>query len=75
MDRIVFSLSTGKVSDVVALNGTYYLLLVEERKAGVTKPLSEMREDIERKLLQEERQKMQQGWLNRLRKKAYIQIY
>ena len=75
MDRAAFSLTPGKVSEVIVLGGTYYLLLVEEKKGGVTKPLKDLREEIERRLTQEERQKMQQGWLSRLRKKAFIKIY
>jgi hypothetical protein len=81
LNRIVFTLPTGKVSDVIALTDpesnqrNFYLLLAEAKKPGVTKPLSELRPDIERRLMQEERQKMQQSWINRLRKKAYIKIY
>ncbi len=75
MERVAFTLTTGKVSEVLTLNNAYYLLFVESKKGGVTKPLSELRPEIERRLMQEERQKMQQGWLTRLRKKAYFKIY
>jgi parvulin-like peptidyl-prolyl isomerase len=75
MERVVFGLKKGKVSDVVTLNQTYYILLAEDRKDGVTKPLKDVRDQIEKYLLQQERQKMQQGWIERLRKKAYIKIF
>jgi parvulin-like peptidyl-prolyl isomerase len=75
LERAVFALAPGKVSDVVSIGSNYYLLLAEAKKGGVTKPLSEIRGEIERRLTQEERQKMQQGWLAKLRKKAYIKIY
>jgi parvulin-like peptidyl-prolyl isomerase len=75
MERIVFSLPTGKVSEVLEMSGTYYLLLVEQKKGGNSKPLKEVRDEIERRLLQIERQKQQQGWLERLRKKAYVKVY
>lgn len=75
MERLVFALTPGKVSTVVTMGNGYYLLLVESRKGGVTKPLAEVRGEIERRLGQEERQKMQQTWLTRLRKKAYFKIY
>jgi peptidyl-prolyl cis-trans isomerase SurA len=74
-DRVVFTLKPGKVSDVVAIGPAFYLFLAEQKKGGVTKPLAEMRAEIERRLIQEERQKMQQAWLAKLRKKAYIKIY
>ena len=57
------------------MNQNFYLLLAEDRKDGVTKPLKEVRDGIEKYLLQQERQKLQQGWIERLRKKAFIKIY
>lgn len=75
MEAIVFRLPTGKVSDVIQLNQSYYLMLAEERKGGVTKPLKDVRREIESRLLQAERQKDQQDWLQRLRKKAFVKIH
>lgn len=75
LEKVIFSLNKGKISDVVSLDGRYYLMMAEDKKPGVTRPLAEVRGDIERVLLSEERQKMQQGWLARLRKKAYFKIY
>ena len=75
MERAIFRLPTGKVSDVVELNQAYYLMLVEQKKGGIAKPLKELRKEIEARLLQVERQKDQQEWLQRLRKKAYIKIF
>jgi peptidyl-prolyl cis-trans isomerase SurA len=74
MEQVVFRLPTGKVSDVIEMNQTYYLMLVKEKKGGISKPLKELRPEIERRLLQVESQKQQQEWLQRLRKKASIQI-
>ena len=75
MEQVVFSLPLKKVSEIIELNQTYYIMLAEEKKGGTSKPLSELRGEIERRLLQIERQKDQQGWLQRLRKKAYVKIY
>ncbi len=75
MEQIFFRLPTGKVSDIVELNNAYYLMLVEQKKGGIVKPLKELRKEIENHLLQVERQKDQQEWLQRLRKKAYVKIY
>jgi parvulin-like peptidyl-prolyl isomerase len=74
MEAVVFRLPQGKVSEIIELNQTYYLLLAEQKKGGNTKPLKEVRDEIERRLLQIERQKQQQGWIERLRKKAYVKI-
>ncbi len=75
LERVIFAQKTGKVSEIVSLNATYYLLLVEARKAGDVKPLKAMRGDIEKHLMQVERQKLQQVWTDRLRKKAFVKIY
>lgn len=75
MERVVFNLSTGKVSEIIELNQNFYIMLAEEKKGGISKPLKEVRPEIERQLLQVERQKEQQEWIQRLRKKAYIKIY
>ena len=75
MEQVVFHLPTGKVSDIIQLNQTFYIMLVEQKKGGVTKPLKDLRKEIENRLLQVERQKDQQEWLQRLRKKAFVKIY
>ena len=75
MEQVVFRLPTGKISDIIELNQTFYIMLVEQKKGGIAKPLKELRTEIENRLLQVERQKDQQEWLGRLRKKAYVKIY
>ena len=75
MEQVIFHLPTGKVSDIIQLNQTYYIMLVEQKKGGITKPLKDLRKEIEGRLLQVERQKDQQEWLQRLRKKAFVKIY
>lgn len=74
LTRIAFNLKAGEISPVVELQGTYYILQVEARKNAQIKPISEVREQIERDLVQQERQKSQDRWLNSLRQKAYIKI-
>ena len=73
--KVAFNLKPGKVSEVVEFANSYYLLLVEARRNAVTKPLSEVRSEIERSLLQEERQKREKEWVEKLRKKAYIKTF
>ena len=75
LTKHAFSLAKGKVSPVIELGNSYYLLYVEEKKPASTKPLAEVRESIEKKLVQEERQKRQQEWVAKLRKKAYIKLF
>lgn len=71
---IAFSLNAGEVSPVVTIDSTYYILMVEARKAAKLKPIGEVRDEIEKNLIQLERMKAQDRWLETLRKKAYIKI-
>jgi len=70
-----FALKAGQLSKVVELGDNYYLLYVEARKNAETKPLSVVREDVEKKVLQTERQAAQDKWIAGLRAKAYIRIF
>ena len=75
LTKIAFSLKPGDVSEVTELAGSYYLLYVEAKKNGTTKPLTEVHDDIENKLQQEQRQKAQEKWIETLRQKAFIKVY
>lgn len=71
---IAFKLKPGEISEVVELQGSYYILQAEARKEAAVKPVSEVREEIERDLIQKERLRAQQRWIDTLRAKSYIKI-
>lgn len=75
LSKAAFALKPGQVSDVVEVGNNYYLLFVEARKNASVKPLAEVRSEIEKKLLQAERTKAQQKWIEGLRKKAFIKTF
>jgi parvulin-like peptidyl-prolyl isomerase len=75
LTKAAFSLKPGEISKILDLYGNYYLLYCEAKKSATTKPYAELRETIEKKLIQEERQKQQEEWLAKLRKKAFVKIY
>lgn len=74
LTKAAFSLQPGAVSPVIQIGDSYYILYVEARKNASVKPISEVREAIEQNLMQQERMKAQQRWLDTLRQKAYIKI-
>jgi parvulin-like peptidyl-prolyl isomerase len=74
LTQAAFSLKAGGISPVITLGDSYYILNVEARKNASVKPISEVREAIEQNLMQQERMKAQQRWLDTLRQKAYIKI-
>ena len=73
--KIAFALKPGVCSQIIDLGNSYFLLYVEAKKSAETKPLSAVREDIEKKLLLDARQVAQSAYTAKLRKKAYIKIY
>jgi peptidyl-prolyl cis-trans isomerase SurA len=75
LTKVAFSLKPGEVSKVIEIGGSYYLLFVEARKAASAKPLKELHDEIEKTLMQTERQRLQEEWIKKLRKPAYIKIY
>lgn len=74
LTKTAFALKSGEVSPVTQLGESYYILYVEARKNATVKPITEVREEIEGSLMQQERMKAQQRWMDTLRKKAYVKI-
>jgi peptidyl-prolyl cis-trans isomerase SurA len=75
LSKIAFSLQPGALSDVVQIGDTFYIMKVEAKKPGVVQPLAEVRDEINKKLIEEERIRMQDRWIDTLREKAYVKIY
>ncbi|MEP7072116.1 MAG: peptidylprolyl isomerase [Verrucomicrobiota bacterium] len=75
LEKVAFSLPSGKISNIVDVAGNYYILKVEERRGGATKPFPEVRAEIDKRLSQEEAQAQQERWLAGLRQKAYIKTF
>ena len=75
LGKVAFSLKPGKVSNIVDSSGSYWLLYVEARKAGGSRSFNEVRDDIQKKLLQVQEQEEQEKWLAGLRQKAYIKTF
>jgi peptidyl-prolyl cis-trans isomerase SurA len=74
LTNVAFSLRPGEVSPVIAIDNTYYIVIVEAKRHATIKPIGDVREEIEKNLIQQERTKAQQRWLDTLRQKAYIKI-
>ncbi len=75
LEKAAFALRAGKISNIVEVGGNYYIVKVDERRGGVTKSLAEVRPDVEKKILQEEAQRLQENWLTGLREKATIRTF
>jgi peptidyl-prolyl cis-trans isomerase SurA len=75
LEKFAFNMPAGRISNIVDYAGNYYILKVEDKHGGSTKSLTEVRADIEKKLVQEQAQEIQERWLASLRQKAYIKTF
>jgi peptidyl-prolyl cis-trans isomerase SurA len=75
LEKFAFNMPVGRISNIIDYAGNYYIIKVEDKRGGTTKSLAEARADIEKKLIQDEAQQIQERWVASLRKKAYIRTF
>ncbi len=73
--EIAFSLKPGQRSEVIELPEACYLMLVEDARAARVRPLSDIREEIERTLLLEQRAVTQKRYVEKLRHKTFVRFF
>ena len=75
LEKFAFNMPVGRISNIIDYAGNYYILKVEDKHPGTTKSLAEARDDIEKRLIQEEAQGLQERWIASLRAKAFIKTF
>lgn len=70
-----FTLKTGEKSGVIDTPEAYYILQVEDKREARVKPLPEVRDAIEKILLAKERTRLQQAWIDKLKKKTFLRTF
>ncbi len=75
LTNAAFALRAGEISDVLNVGNSYYIMMVEARKNSSVKTISDVRDEIEENLIQQEKGKRVQQWLDGLRESAYIKIF
>ncbi len=70
-----FALKPGELSEVIETPEAIYLMLVEESRSAHRKPLTEVRNEIERLLLTEEQNRLRKQYIDRLKKKTYLRYF
>jgi peptidyl-prolyl cis-trans isomerase SurA len=68
-------LKVGEYSDPIDAGDSYYLILVDESNPAHVKKLGEVRGDIEKDLLSQERARLEKQWIERLKKKTFLKYY
>jgi len=53
----------------------FYIMQVEEKRAAHFKPLNEVREQIEKDLLDQEQKRLTKQWIERLKKKTFVRYF
>jgi peptidyl-prolyl cis-trans isomerase SurA len=71
----VFSLKKGDVTETIMLPDGAFLLYAEDRKYAGIQPIDEVRESIERMLIQQMTNVSQERWLERLRRNGYVKHF
>jgi peptidyl-prolyl cis-trans isomerase SurA len=75
LSDVAFSLKPGEKSGVIETPGAHYILWAEDRKPEHIRPLSEVRNEIEKTLLAQEQDRLQRQWLDRLKKKTFVRYF
>ncbi len=70
-----FKLKPGQNSRILMTDDGYYILRVEDVRHSSVQPMADVRAQIEKTLIQEERQRLQQEWIDSLRSKAFIKMF
>ncbi|MBI3851695.1 MAG: peptidylprolyl isomerase [Verrucomicrobia bacterium] len=72
---VAFALKAGQRSGVIETADACYLMLVEDRRPAHTKSLGEVRDEIEKNLLVQERARLQKKWIDRLKNKSFVRYF
>ena len=72
---LAFALKLNELSDIIHLDKSYYLMLVEEKKPAQFKPLNEVRDEIEHTLISDERGRLQKKYIERLKTKSFVRYF
>jgi peptidyl-prolyl cis-trans isomerase SurA len=62
-------------ADKVPVPREFFIMLVEDKRTAHFKPLGDVREQIERSLLLEERNRIEKQWIERLKKKTFVRYF
>jgi peptidyl-prolyl cis-trans isomerase SurA len=73
-EEVIFNMKAGEISDVIRTPNGLHIVKVESFSKGSLRDFSELKPEIERRLLQEKMEKRFQDWTNELKDKAFIEI-
>jgi parvulin-like peptidyl-prolyl isomerase len=68
-------LKPGEKSGVIEVPQACYLLMVDDKRPAHIRPLSEVRDEIERTLSDQEQARLRQQWIDKLKKKTFVRYF
>ncbi len=72
---VAFALKPGELSGVIDTSQAIYIMLVEDKRATHTKPLADVREEIERNMIIQERERRQKQYIEKLKAKIFYRYF
>ncbi len=69
------TLKPGETSGVIETREACWLILLQEKTPARTKPLAAVRDQIEKNLLLDEQKRLENQWIDKLKKKTYIKTF
>jgi len=72
---VAFALKPGELSGVIDTSQAIYIMLVEDKRATHTKPLADVREEIERNMIIQERERRQKQYIEKLKQKIFYRYF
>jgi peptidyl-prolyl cis-trans isomerase SurA len=75
MAEVAFTLKQGQVSNVLDEEGFYIILVCDAIKYGKSKPLTEVRDEVERMVKSEKSKSILDKWMEDLRRRAVIKKF
>jgi peptidyl-prolyl cis-trans isomerase SurA len=73
-EQVIFAMKEGDISEVIRTPNGLHIVKVETFTKGSERPFSEIKAEIERRLLQEKSEKRFQDWTSELMDRAFIEI-
>jgi len=72
IDKVVFNMKDGEISGIVQTGVGYHIFKVEERRLARTLSIAEAKRDIEEAIFRQKVSEKLKGWVDSLKKNAYI---
>ena len=72
---VAFTLKAGEISPVIETPTALFIMLVEESKPAHVRPIGEVRDEIEKNMLVDERARLDKQYTDKLKKKTFVRYF